>query len=179
MRTFLRTAVTVAGYTALCLSLSSCGWVDGRSSRSRPMASAPVPLPAPLPNSGRQFAAPAALEQGDAAVWNLRAGLNVAALMCRGGGRQDVAGQYRQLLSRHENLFAAAYRGEQQRLSVAAFDSQQTRLYNRFSNQRSPERFCMAAAQVAERANALSSANLAMAAPQLLASLDMQRTALR
>jgi hypothetical protein len=105
------------------------------------------------------------------AVWGLRAGLNVAALSCRGRGRQAVAGDYARMLTRHRELLAAAYRQEQGRQGASSFDRQQTRLYNTFANQQSPARFCSAASSAVRQANSLDSVAFASAAPQLFGNL--------
>ena len=104
------------------------------------------------------------------AVWHLQAGLNVASLSCK--GQYQIAGAYKQLVSRHAALIAAALRGAQRRYGLAGFDSHQTVLYNRFANQRLPASFCTIAASVADRANALDSAGLAPAAAGLLVELE-------
>lgn len=105
-----------------------------------------------------------------AAVWHLRAGLNVAALTCRGRGRVPVQSVYGQLLVRHRTLLAAAYSAEQHRQG-AQFDRSETRLYNRWSNQRYPEQFCRDAANVARRVVAMDSLTLAANAGNLLGDL--------
>lgn len=147
------TGVTLAGAS---LMLAACGGSGNRVAASRPVARQ---APEPLPSSG------------GAAVWNLRAGLNVAALSCRGRGRQPVANEYARMLARHRALLASAYRQEQGRHGVSTFDRQQTRLYNTFANQRSPARFCTTASSVAHRANGLDSSRLATAAPDLFGEL--------
>lgn len=105
------------------------------------------------------------------AVWHLRAGLNVAALVCKGRGRTPVAGHYSRLLARHKGLLAQAYAAEQRRHGKG-LDRHQTQLYNRFSNQRNPVRFCTSAASVARRAGAMSSPALASEARGLLGEID-------
>jgi hypothetical protein len=124
---------------------------------------------AAVPVAGRvQSAMPAASEES---LWHLRVGLNVAALMCRGSGRVSVAGDYARLLGRHSRLFASAYAAEQRRQG-SGFDRHQTRLYNRFSNQRDPAGFCRRASRTAKQALALDSGALARAAGGLLAQID-------
>lgn len=163
MKGKIRATIAAAGVAGACLVLAGCGRPE-KSVRSAP--------PAP-----RQAAAPAqageALRGGASeAVWRLRAGLNVAALSCRGRGRQPVASEYARMLSRHRSLLATAYRQEQSRQSLSAFDRQQTRLYNVFANQASPAHFCNTARVVAQRANGLDSAALASAAPRLVSELQ-------
>jgi hypothetical protein len=124
-----------------------------------------------LPPPPMRSAAAAPVGDPGEAVWHLRAGLNVAALSCRGRGRTPVAGSYAQLLSRHRSLLAQAYAAEQRRYGKG-FDRHQTQLYNRFSNQNNPVRFCGSAAGVAKRAVAMDSPSLARNARSLLSEID-------
>ncbi|QPC99069.1 hypothetical protein [Qipengyuania soli] len=107
-----------------------------------------------------------------AEIWRLRSGLNVAALSCRGRGVENVNGHYAQLLKRHSVLLDQTYRQEVARYGVAGLDRQQTKVYNRFAMQRSPQKFCGVAADVARQANAMSSAELSPASPGLVARLE-------
>lgn len=110
---------------------------------------------------------------GSDAVWRLRAGLNVAALSCRGGAGGDVAAPYNAMNVRHRALFDSAMKTEMQRHGgVAGFDRHQTNLYNHFAVTRQPVTFCRTAASVATRASAMDSAALTPAAPALLAELE-------
>lgn len=118
----------------------------------------------PLPQSK-----PALADPGEA-VWHLRAGLNVAALSCKGRGRTPVAGSYSRFLGRHKALLSNAYAAEQRRHGKA-LDRHQTQLYNRFANQRNPSKFCAASASVAQRAVAMDSTALAANARRLLAEI--------
>ncbi|MEZ5680580.1 MAG: hypothetical protein R3E14_04710 [Erythrobacter sp.] len=105
-------------------------------------------------------------------MWRLRSGLNVAALSCRGRGVADVAGQYARLLNRHSTLLDQTYRQEVARHGVKGLDRQQTKVYNSFAMQRSPQKFCGVAAEVARQANAMSSVELSPASPGLVARLE-------
>lgn len=121
---------------------------------------------------GRPAPAPAAkAAMPSEALWHVRIGLNVAALSCRGRGREPVAGAYRRVLSRHVSLLKAAHDAELKRHGVAGYDRYATRLYNRFANQRSAPRFCSAAAEVARRAAAMNSPAFAGEAPAMLNQL--------
>lgn len=104
-------------------------------------------------------------------LWHLRAGLNVAALSCRGGDRDAVAPAYSRLLSRHKGLLASAYAVEQSKRG-AGMDRHLTQLYNRFAMQRSPGEFCSRAADVAREASQMDSPALARSAQTLLARID-------
>ncbi len=138
----------------------------------------PAPKPDPSPSPGQNPAT-----SGDAkfqgtpneAVWHLRAALNVAALSCRGNGRAPVKTAYAQLLKQHSALLASAYQSEQSRYGVVGLDRHQTQLYNRYALQRSPEKFCRAAANIASRATAMNSSELAPAAARLLEEIDQAK----
>jgi hypothetical protein len=152
MRNYIGALIVLAGFTAGCSHHSQARLA------SRPASYAP-PRAASFP------------AQPDASLWHLRAGLNVAALTCRGRGRVPVQSVYGQLLVRHRTLLAAAYSAEKRRQG-AQFDRSETRLYNRWSNQHHPEQFCRAAASVARRAAAMDSPTLAANADNLLGEID-------
>lgn len=147
----------------LFIALAAATLLAGCSHTPQPRAEAPRPVPA--------RADTAIPGEPAEAVWHLRAGLNVAALSCRGKGRVSVAPGYARVLARHKTLLARAYAAEERRYGQG-FDRHQTKLYNQFSNQRSPEQFCRTAASVAGRAAAMDSAQLAGAARALVAELD-------
>ena len=156
------------------LSLAALAILVGCSSIPEPrMASARDLPPWPEAPSARVPArpAPVALANADEAIWHLRAGLNVAALMCKGRGQVSVASDYSRLLTRHKSLLAAAYAAEQKRYG-SGLDGHQTRLYNGFSNQRDPAGFCRNAADVAKRAIAMDSPILARSAGSLVGALN-------
>jgi hypothetical protein len=147
---------------AFTFLLSAC------ASNDKPRGASHLPRPS---GSGRTVT-PAVSGRTSASVWKLRAGLNVAALSCRGRGKAHVAGEYRKLLSRHRALLALAYKAEERRLGRSGLDRQQTRIYNRFSNQRSPQRFCQAASDLAKRANRMDSSSLAPASRGMALELE-------
>lgn len=146
----------VAAAAGLALLSACSNQSQMRSASTRPLAAAIAPASSIDPNE---------------AVWHLRAGLNVAALLCKGRGRVAVAPSYAQMLRRHRGLLAAAYTAEQHRQG-SGFDRHETRTYNRFSNQHNPASFCRAAAGVAKRAAAMDSPTLARSARGLLGELD-------
>ncbi len=110
-----------------------------------------------------------------ASLLRLRAGLNVAALSCRGRGMPNITPAYGRILTRHRALLASAYRSEIQRLGVSGLDRQQTQAYNQFANQRSPVNYCRSAEMVAAQAGSLESSQLMAASPSLVSYLDAQR----
>lgn len=147
---------------ALALLLGGCA-----ASRPTPVAKAPQQR---APQAQPQRAPSHAVSEPGEAVWHLRAGLNVAALSCRGRGRTGVAGGYAKLLSRHRSLLAAAYAGEQRRYGKG-LDRHLTQIYNRFAYQPSPGKFCSNAAAVADEAVRMDSATLSGQARRLLGRL--------
>jgi hypothetical protein len=159
MQLNLRAAMPLVGLVAMALLVGACA---SKREASRPVAA--MSSASPASSGASSVAAP------NEAVWHLRAGLNVAALSCRGRGRTSVVGAYSRLLSRHRALLAQSYAVEQRRHG-AGLDRHQTQLYNRFSNQRSPERFCRNASAVANQANAMDSPGLAANAARLLSQL--------
>lgn len=148
----------VAPAIGLFAALAAC------ASQSPQQANRGHSLPPPVQSRA------AAVEPSEA-VWHLRAGLNVAALSCRGRGRTPVTGLYARVLSRHKGLLAQAYASEQRRYG-GGLDRHQTQLYNRFSNQRNPAKFCAASASVAQRAASMDSPALASNARNLLSEID-------
>lgn len=128
-------------------------------------AARPAALPDAHPAASPGF-------QGDPseAVWHLRAGLNVAALTCRGAGRTPVTASYARVLTRHKALLAEAYASEQRRYGKG-LDRHQTRLYNQFSNQQDPVKFCARAAAVARQVSTMESPALALGARNLLGQI--------
>lgn len=109
---------------------------------------------------------------GTPSVWNVRAGLNVAALTCRSSAA--IQRDYKRLLARHSALLKSSYAAAQRR-DGGNFDRQQTKLYNRFAQHRSRARFCEAAEGVARDASTMESNRLAPEAPRLLARLEQGR----
>jgi glucose/arabinose dehydrogenase len=160
----------IAFFAAFAALLAGCA-----SQQSAPVARAPQQRPPAAqaqraPQPPPQRAPSHAVAEPGEAVWHLRAGLNVAALSCRGRGRVSVAGAYSQLLSRHRGLLAAAYAGEQKRYGKG-LDRHLTQIYNRFAFQPSPGKFCTDAAAVASEAVRMDSATLSGQAKRLLGRL--------
>ena len=95
----LRVAPIIAALAALaaCSGSPQPQVNRGYSLPPQPSAAAPRVATAPAPP----------VEPGEA-VWHLRAGLNVAALSCRGKGRAAVAVHYSRVLAWPEALLATA-----------------------------------------------------------------------
>lgn len=165
-----------------CLAIAGC------ASRPGPVAEVtPPPVQPTLPQP--QFAtagiiAPPLLADGSyatpnrsvspaAAIWHLRAGLNVAALGCRGASDYALAGQYNALLAGHRDELAWAQRTLAAELGGAAgYDDAMTRLYNYFAMPPAQPRFCAEAGAILAAAASVPAGGLAGFAQGALPLLD-------
>lgn len=134
------------------------------------VAPAPTPPPAPTPiNAGLSPAA---------TLWHLRAGLNVAALACRGPDEAAVIAGYNALLADHAATLKAAEAAYAAEYQAAGgdwrdrYDDAMTRLYNFFGQARGRDAFCRAAATTLTDLPAMTDAELPAAAATRLATLD-------
>jgi hypothetical protein len=127
----------------------------GCVSRPAPLAVAAAPIaPPPRLVADQQSPAPNPINAGlseAATLWHLRAGLNVAALACRGPDEAALVAGYNALLARHAvplKAAEAAYAAEYRAATAAGrdrYDDQMTRLYNHFGQARGRASFCAAA----------------------------------
>lgn len=92
-------------------------------------------------------------------LWNLRSGLNVAALQCQFSPYLRTVDTYNALLAHHARELAAAYRaleGYFRRVNGAQgprrFDDYSTQTYNNFSTLQAQFGFCQVAARVGKEA---------------------------
>ena len=100
----------------------------------------------PLPR-----ATPAELEAN--LLWNLRAGLNVAALQCQFSNALMTVRHYNTLLSQHGQEMGQAYKTldgyfRRTKAGPKAFDSYTTKTYNGFSTMHAQLGFCDTAAKI-------------------------------
>lgn len=157
----------------LAVLLASCA-----SAPERVMEAPPPPQTPTAPVYDRLPVA--AINQGissEEAIWHLRAGMNVAALNCGTGGHKAVEAGYNQMIALHKDMLGNAYEAEtlrfgKDRAGVREMDRHQTGLYNFFANIGSLGWFCRIADGIADRANAMSSTELALAARHFLAELE-------
>ena len=154
--------------------------LSGCASRPVPVASVPVAPPVAV---AAEPAAPAAtpINAGlseAATLWHLRAGLNVAALACRGPDEAVLVGRYNALLARHAaelKAAEAAYAAEYQAAGGDwrdRYDDAMTRLYNFFGQARGRDAFCRAADATLAELDAVPDAPLPAQAADRLATLD-------
>lgn len=108
-----------------------------------------------------------------ATLWQLRSGLNVAALACRGADEAAIVAGYNKLLADHRDELATAYQAvSAEYRNAAAFDDAMTRLYNRFAAPAGQAGLCGAALVVLDEANAHADAPLGTLAEPALAMLE-------
>lgn len=116
------------------------------------------------------------------AVWNLRAGLNVAALQCQFSPFLQTVRNYNDVLKHHGDELARAqatmvghFRRYDKARALASFDQYTTRTYNSFSTLDAQYRFCDVAGWVGRRVLALPKGDLGREA---VARADEMRQAL-
>lgn len=158
--------ITIAALLAAC------------AGRPVPIAVAPAPVPVPAVVAETP-PAPTPINAGlseAATLWHLRAGLNVAALACRGPEEATTVARYNAMLARHAALLKAAeatYAAEYQATGGEwrdRYNDQMTRLYNHWGQARGREAFCdTARVTLAELETAVDPAAVADAR---LATLD-------
>lgn len=157
-----------------------------------PPAPAPAPMPMPVPPNqaapnliipitdiaGRRLTPNVDLSPQQA-LWQLRIGLNVAALNCRGPNDQILINNYSTFLRNNRAAIAAAERwvirdqGTKTGTNgIAARDSLSTRLYNYFAQPPVQQSFCPIATSIAAMAAVEPTANILNFAPARLAELD-------
>jgi hypothetical protein len=92
-------------------------------------------------------------------IWNLRAGLNVAALQCQFSPYLRTVGNYNAILAHHSRELAATYttlegyfRRAQGREGPRRFDEYSTQTYNNFSTLQAQLGFCQTASRIAKEA---------------------------
>ena len=138
----------------------------------------PVPTP-PAVMATRPAATINANLSGNEAVWHMRAALNVAALSCRTRKTLGVAPAYNRMLARHKTVLAAAnaaevapFRARYGAKWAGPYDTHATRLYNFFAMPAGQAQFCILAAQVLAKTNAIAPETLVEYAPKALAQLE-------
>ena len=159
-----------------------------------PVIDVPPPPPmvvrAPLPPGATPgMRIPAAMPDGSyptpnqrlttaAAVWHLRAGLNVAALSCPGVQGNGIIAAYTALLKREKTGLAAAEKRYSEEFRAGGgdwqdrYDDAMTRLYNFFAQVPARTSLCSAAERSLAAAAAVPPGGLDAFAPAQVAALD-------
>lgn len=136
-----------------------------------------MPIPARLAD-GSYETPNRALTQA-ATVWHFRAGLNVAALACRGPGEAVVAARYNAILARQRDVLRDAearlsgeYRSGGGTAWRGRYDHAMTVLYNFFSQGFAHQAFCSAASQILAESETVTPAGFPAFAAARLPMLD-------
>jgi hypothetical protein len=111
-------------------------------------------------------------------VWNLRSGLNVAALQCQFSPYLRTVDTYNAILSHHARELAAAYtalegyfRRVGGRAGAGNFDRYSTQTYNNFSTLQAQYAFCQTAARIGKEALARPRGQLGQIATERMREL--------
>lgn len=129
------------------LFLSDPGFAKGRIEASDPLVG--IPLPGATAEESRAHL-----------LWNLRSGLNVAALQCQFSPYLRTVANYNALLGHHSRELASAYgtlegyfrRVHGPRTGPRQFDDYSTQTYNNFSTLQAQLGFCQTAADIGKQA---------------------------
>ncbi|MGJ3649299.1 hypothetical protein ACLB0R_12615 [Sphingomonas sp. GlSt437] len=143
--------------------------VSACTSHRRQIAVVAEPPPVATPST-------VAVPPADAAmIWHLRIALNVAALICRGHGSNELVSGYNAMLTSRrvqldaaQAVLAARYGGA----TSSAYDSAMTRLYNFYALPTATAAFCPVAMRVQHDVPDVADAHLAEFAVQALADLN-------
>lgn len=152
---------------------------------------APAPMPEPPDGADTDMTIPARLADGSyatpnralsdaAAIWHVRAALNVAALGCTGADQSVMIDRYNAMLKTQKAPLAKAQTAliSQYAASApdhkgqAAYDDAMTRLYNYFAQPTIKAGFCAAAGAVLAQSTTVEPAGLTSFATGAVATLD-------
>lgn len=165
----------------IVVALSGCASRPPAPPAFAPVAAVAPPAPrfetagvvAPPLLADGSYATPNRSVSPAAALWHLRAGLNVAALGCRGFADAALAPAYNALLAGHRAELAAAQRAVTAELGGAArYDDAMTRLYNYFAMPPAQPRFCAEAAAILAASADVPAGELSAFAQDALPTLD-------
>jgi hypothetical protein len=120
---------------------------------------------------------------GERAFWQLKTGLNVAAIGCRGSDEAALVSAYNQIIKSHTRTIQAAEKKviadlarENRTTGVKERDRLSTQLFNYFAQPPAQNDFCRRAANLAKTVATTPSAQLYANATEQLATLDQPFT---
>ncbi|MFW2830897.1 hypothetical protein [Sphingomonas sp. ID0503] len=124
-----------------------------------PPSFAGTPVKGDEPGIGLPMPGATAKELSAHLIWNMRAGLNVAALQCQFAPMLMTVRNYNHLLAQHSKEFAAAYtmiggyfKRTQPKTWQKSLDSYTTKTYNGFSTLKAQLSFCQVASSIGQEA---------------------------
>ncbi|AJA09775.1 hypothetical protein SKP52_14455 [Sphingopyxis fribergensis] len=116
---------------------------------------------------------------GDRAFWQLKIGLNVAAIGCRGVEETTLVSAYNNIIKTHGKVIKSTEKAvitqlgkENKTNGVAARDRLSTQLFNYFAQPPAQRGFCARANEIAQLVSATPTAQVIEQAPAQLARLD-------
>lgn len=116
---------------------------------------------------------------GDRAFWQLKIGLNVAAIGCRGLEEATLVSAYNTIIKNHakairstEKTVIGQLAKEHRNNGIAARDRLSTQLFNYFAQPPAQRGFCARANEIAQTVATTPAAQVIAAAPEQLARLD-------
>ena len=167
-------------FPAACLALLALATpAQAQIFWSPPDLSGPI-LTGPEPGYGVAMPGATAAEQKAALVWNMRSGLNVAALQCGFEPLLRTEPHYNAMLSNHREELASAFStltayfkrtNKTPRAAQGAVDTYGTRTYSSFSAVSGQLTFCTAAGRIGRAALGTPRGSLAVLAQEQLRSL--------
>lgn len=170
-KTFLAGAAYIAAASALPQAAGAQLYLNKPDFKAAPIDGSEALVGIPIPG-----ATPA--EYRSHLMWNLRAGLNVAALQCQFSPYLRTVGNYNGILAHHSTELAAAYtvlNGYFKRVHGAKgqklFDDYSTATYNNFSTLQAQYGFCQTAADITKQALATRKGDLHLTAQQRMREL--------
>lgn len=191
-----RWSVLFLGALTLCMTqpVDAAAKKPVRKAVSKPVAKTPVAIPvvaAPAIPGGFMvpkeviLRLPTPAEAQANAIWNIRAGLNVAALQCQFSGYLATVKNYNDFLKQHgdELVFAQMtlvghFKRTDGARAVNSFDQYTTRTYNSYSTLDAQYAFCNAAGRIGRQVLAVAKGHLGAEAlrvlPEMRASLSQQ-----
>ncbi|NJS15434.1 MAG: hypothetical protein HC788_13550 [Sphingopyxis sp.] len=120
---------------------------------------------------------------GERAFWQLKTGLNVAAIGCRGGNEAALVAAYNQIIKNHTRSIQAAEKKviadlakANRTTGVKERDRLSTQLFNYFAQPPAQTEFCRRATVIAQTVATTPSAQLIANAESQLATLDQPFT---
>lgn len=116
---------------------------------------------------------------GDRAFWQLKIGLNVAAIGCRGIEEATLVSAYNNIIKAHAKVIKSTEKTVITQLGkengtngIAARDRLSTQLFNYFAQPPAQRAFCARANEIAQLVSSTPTAQVVAAAPAHLATLD-------
>ncbi|HWT44074.1 MAG TPA: hypothetical protein VN152_15610, partial [Sphingopyxis sp.] len=116
---------------------------------------------------------------GDRAFWQLKIGLNVAAIGCRGLEETTLVSAYNNIIKAHSKVIKSTEKSviaqlgkENRNNGIAPRDRLSTQLFNYFAQPPAQRAFCSRANEIAQVVSSTPSAQLVEQAPGHLARLD-------